>query len=122
MHNTVKILEVQMVELTVYKTFPPTLAIDAYGVVPTPGYKNPRLIPWIYIQPPPDGIWDFDFIADEPDGIVPQVLSPISATYYWAAYPQDLKGVRIHAVLNSKEGTVDKTNPREIGLMKDSKR
>ena len=103
MSHTVKVMEVQNVELTIYKMLPPTLNIHADGVVPTLGYKNGRLVPYVYVQFPPDGIWDFDFVADAPDGPAGDVLCPISADYIWHDYPKELKGVRIHATSNSIE-------------------
>ncbi len=99
--------EVTSVDLTIYKTHPPTLAIYAEGIAPTPGYTNPRLEPYVYIHPPTDGIWDFAFVADKPGGIVPTVLCPISTTYYWHNYPKDLKGVRVHASQNSVEAKLN---------------
>jgi len=118
MSQTVLILEVQNVKLTIYKTNPPTLHILAEGVVPTPGYKNPTLIPYVYVQFPPDGIWDFSFVADQPDGPVQQVLSPICATYNWEGYPEKLKGVRIHSSTNSVEALIDDAAPKTVSLLK----
>lgn len=106
MSQTVKVLEVTSVQVTAYKMLPPTLVVYADGVVPTTGYKNGQLIPYVYIQFPQDGIWDFDFVADKPDGPVLDVLSPIAASYTWYDYPKDLKGVRIHATCNSMEGKI----------------
>lgn len=100
MSQTVKVMEVTEVSLTIFKTNPPILCIYTEGIVPTLGYQNGRLVPYIYIKPPADGIWDFDFVADKPDGPVPQVISPIAAVYMWSDFPGDLKGVRIHAAHN----------------------
>ncbi len=94
------------VDLSIYKTFPPTLRIDAVGLVPTGGWKNGQLIPYVYVQFPPDGIWDFEFVADAPDGPATDVISVITADYLWHAYPTELKGVRVHAVTNSKEALI----------------
>jgi hypothetical protein len=103
MSHTVKVMEVTEVSLTIFKTKPPILYIYAEGVVPTLGYQNGKLIPYVYVKPPADGIWDFDFVADKPDGPVPQVLAPISASYMWPDFPEELKGVRIHAAHNKIE-------------------
>lgn len=97
-----KILEVTEVKLAILESFPPQLRISASGTVPTGGWSSPRLVPYIYIQPPPDGIFDFDFVADPPEGIVTQVISPIDAVYVWKDFPERLRGVRIHASQNSK--------------------
>lgn len=108
MADTVKVYEVKSVKLNVEKN---TLSIHADGVVRTSGYTNPRLEPFVYIQPPADGIWDFDFVADKPGGPVKQVLTPISADYTWESFPSDIKGVRIHAETNSIEERVEMYEP-----------
>ncbi|MBA4141819.1 MAG: hypothetical protein H0X43_02195 [Nitrosospira sp.] len=97
-----KILEVIEVELAVLESFPPKLRITAAGTVRTGGWSNPRLEPYVHIQAPPDGIHDFDFVADRPEGIVTQVISPIAAVYTWENFPEGVKGVRVHASENSK--------------------
>ncbi|SCY11301.1 hypothetical protein SAMN05216420_102337 [Nitrosospira sp. Nl5] len=106
-----KILEVTEVELAVLESFPPQLRIDASGTVPTGGWSNPRLVPYIYIQPPPDGIFDFDFVADPPEGIATQVISPIDAIYVWKDFPEKFRGVRIHASQNAKTALLEAGEP-----------
>jgi hypothetical protein len=106
-----KIREVTEVHLAVLESFPPKLRITAAGTVPTGGWSNPALQPYIHIQPPPDGIYDFDFVADPPTGPAPQVISPIQATYTWEALPEGVKGVRVHASQNAKTVLLDVTRP-----------
>lgn len=117
MPNSKKVLEVQNVETTIYKTFPPTLGVFAEGVVPTLGYTNGQLIPYVYVHFPQDGIWDFVFVADAPNGPAPEVISPITAAYFWHDYPKDLKGVRIHAAINSMEKSIGSAKERSLELM-----
>lgn len=114
MANTVKVMEVTDVMLSIFKTHPPTLYIHAEGLVPTPGYTNARLVPYVYVQFPPDGIWDFDFVADKPTGIVQQVISPVAASYMWHDFPAELKGVRIHASHNTIEKNISEHTPKEL--------
>lgn len=95
-----KVLEVNEGGANILKSEPPILSITALGTVSTDGWKNPRLVPYVYVQFPPDGIWDFDFVAEEPDGPVPQVLTPIVGHYDWKGFPAELKGVRIHSSTN----------------------
>jgi hypothetical protein len=102
-----KILEITSVKLAVLESFPPKLRIDALGKVPTPGWSNPRLKPHIHIQAPPDGIYGFDFVAEPPEGSAVEIISPIEVTDVWENTPVGLKGVRIHAVQNSKTALVD---------------
>ncbi|MDQ3185105.1 MAG: hypothetical protein M3Q16_01300 [Pseudomonadota bacterium] len=106
-----KILEVTEVKLAILESFPPQLRISASGNVPTGGWSNPRLVPYIYIQPPPDGIYDFDFVADPPEGIATQVISPIEVVHVWKDLPDRLKGVRIHASQNSKTALLEMGKP-----------
>jgi hypothetical protein len=40
--------------------------ITASGTVPSAGWSNPQLAPYTYVQAPPDGIYDFDFVATPP--------------------------------------------------------
>jgi len=106
-----KILEIVNVHISVLESFPPQLRIVASGNVPTESWSSPRLVPYIYIQPPSDGIYDFDFVADPPEGVVAQVISPINAVYIWKNFPEGLKGVRIHASQNSKTALLATTDP-----------
>lgn len=71
------------------------------------GWTDPQLIPYIYIQPPPDGIYDFDFVAKPPSGISQPVLTDIRASHIVFPFPDDLKGVRVHASNNSVERRLD---------------
>jgi hypothetical protein len=102
-----KILEVAEIELAVLESFPPKLRITASGTVPTGGWSNPKLDPYIYIQAPLDGIYDFNFVADPPEGVATQVISPIEATFIMENLTSDVKGVRIHASQNSKTALLD---------------
>src|SRR5687768_13959267 len=102
-----KVMEVKEVELAVLESFPPKLRIFASGTVPTGGWTNPRLEPFIFIQPPPNGIYDFDFVADPPEGPATQVITPIEVVHLWDPLPEGVKGVRIHAMQNSKTALLD---------------
>lgn len=103
-------------DITIYKTHPPTLHVHAAGLVPTGGWKNGQLVPYIYVHFPADGIWDFDFVADAPDGPAIQVISVVTADYLWHDYPVELKGVRIHAAGNSIEALIERTESVEVTL------
>jgi len=96
-----KILEVTAVSLELEKKNPPTLLISASGNVNTGGWSNAILVPYIYKKLPADGLYDFDLVADAPDGVVSEVISPISAEPLGIPDPKGLvKGVMIHASLN----------------------
>ena len=80
------------------------------STVPSSGWRNPQLAAWFYIRPPDDGVQDFDFVVQEPNGITLPVLLPVPATLtigrdrenYWGDN-QPLRGVRIHSESNSVE-------------------
>ncbi len=75
------------------------LTIAAIGLTPTTGWTHGRLSPVVYVKPPADGVWDFDFLADAPTGIVAEVMTPISAG--WLGFAPDwCKGVRVRAADN----------------------
>jgi len=78
-----------------------TFLIVAEGEAPSGGWENPRLIPWTYVQPPVDGIWDFTFVADMPDGISSDVLVPLQAEYLLEDVSEGFSGVRVHAATNN---------------------
>ena len=92
-------MEVKEVELKVIKEGG-SLTITAKGVVSTGGWSDPELAQYIYITPPADGIYSFDFIAKKPTGIVTQVITPIEAQFVWKDFPAELKGIRVIAEKN----------------------
>jgi hypothetical protein len=96
-----KILEVQDVSFLLDGN-PPVLTISTSGNVPSSGWKNSRLVPHNFDSPPPDGIYDFDFVAEPPKDISIPVVMPIEATLKLEPIPDNLKGIRIHAK-NSQE-------------------
>jgi hypothetical protein len=53
----------------------PAYAVIAVGQFRSGGWSNPRLIPVVYVQPPVDGIWDIEFIADKPSSLATMQLT-----------------------------------------------
>lgn len=105
-----KVLEVTDVKLTTLESFPPRLLITASGTVPTSGWsERGELIQYIYIVPPVNGYYEFDFVGEPPlpDVIVTQGLRPIIATFVLNSIPDDLKGIKVYASSNSKEQAYD---------------
>ncbi len=101
-------MSVAKVDLTLLKCHPPRLVINASGFVTTSGWSKGRLEPRFYIRFPADGIQDFDFVAEPPDGIALMVISPITAApLEWDNPPVELKGVRVHAQSNQIEARLD---------------
>lgn len=108
------ILGIKNIQLSILKSNPPKLAITVMGVVPTSGWQNPELIEYVYVQPPPDGIYDFDFVAEEPQGKTMQVLTPILVSHIWEGVVEDIKGVRIHSSRGKIEQMMDGTKSVEF--------
>ena len=79
------------------------LFITAAGEVSSTGWENPGLSAYVYVQPPPDGIWEFSFYAEPPEGTPCPVVTPIEATYVMKKVPEGLKGVRVRSETNSVE-------------------
>lgn len=100
---TAKLLKVNNVDLTLLKSNPPQLSITVFGSAPTTGWTNSHLIPYVYIMPPADGIYDFDFVGTPPSGPAGEMISPAVANYIWPEFPRGLKGVRVHASMNAEE-------------------
>ena len=102
-----KIAEVTGVKLSVLESDPLQLNITAKGNVSSSGWTKPELVPFVYVAPPQDGIYDFDFNAVPPSGPSATVITPIEATYRLSPLPDTLKGVRIHAAQNKKEAMLE---------------
>jgi hypothetical protein len=96
-----KVMTVKQVDFHLTRSKPPFLL--AQGEVPTGGWSNGQLSPYVYLSPPKDGIWDFDFIAEPPSGLAVDVVSAISASIQ-TTVPKWFKGVRVHAATNSMDG------------------
>lgn len=107
-----KIYSVDEVSFGYTASEPPAMVVVARGRVPTSGWSNGRLAPRVYVSPPSDGIWDFDFIAKAPNGIALQVISVIESEPLVLVPPSWVKGVRIHSSTNEIEsGNETNKNP-----------
>ncbi|MET1111659.1 MAG: hypothetical protein ABWX67_09060 [Allosphingosinicella sp.] len=84
----------------IYTRRPGMVLICARGRVGSRGWTNAMLTPRVYVAPPANGIWEVDFTARPPHGIVAQVVTPIAARRSWAA-PRNLRGIRIVSRTNS---------------------
>jgi hypothetical protein len=115
--NLSKIYAIDSVNLAIIKTNPPKLLIVVSGRTSSTGWAGGVLVPYIYIAPPADGVQDFDVIAEapKPGSITLPVLTPIRIELvvdpvdlenYWLT-GSPLRGVRCHAVGNSKTATFE---------------
>lgn len=117
-----RILSVDTVRLALNKKNPPDLVVAATGEVTSTGWSDIELSPYIYITPPQDGVWDFDFVGKPPRGFANLVILPVSASFvvpdvdlanFWGE-GMPLKGVRVHSATGAVEGTLG----AEIGVWK----
>jgi hypothetical protein len=98
-----QVYTVEDAQVSIMKSDPPQISVTAEGTVRTTGWSNGRLKPHIYVQPPPDGIYGFEFLATPPEGESGDAITPITSEEYKAEMPEGFKGVRIHAETNEKE-------------------
>jgi hypothetical protein len=74
-----KILRVLRVDVVRQSDSPLTLLVSAEGLAATAGWSNARLDDSLDPNPK-DAVLELSFDADRPQGLVPQVLTPIVAT------------------------------------------
>jgi hypothetical protein len=96
---TVRILSVDSVSIQMGPSDPPQAVITAHGLATTPGWTNVRLNP-LEKKLSADGIFDLELVGDTPDGIVPQVLTPVQGSFMMKEDVARLVGVRIEARSN----------------------
>ena len=109
-----RIQKVNSASFEILKSKPVTLALFAIGTVSSSGSTKGALSAWFYIEPPEDGIQDFDFNAEPPTGIVLPVQTPIVSDPIILLYPRNywgegkpILGARIHARQNTIEIAFD---------------
>lgn len=77
--------------------------ILAQGQVNSGGWTDPELVRIAPDTTPPDGIYEFNFVADPPDQAGTQAMTPIEAVYEMDEVPQGFTGVRVRAQQNNAE-------------------
>ena len=75
-----------------------TLTITAKGQVPTGGWKDAKLTRKETKEAPKDGIYEFELTAVRPTGIVPQIVSKVTASDTWENPPADLQEIKVLGV------------------------
>lgn len=88
------LLSVTAMQVDILASDPPRIAIAVQGHAATPGWTNPRLVPEAE-ELSPDGILDLTFAGTPPTGIVPQVLTPVSASILWTREAERVVGIRV---------------------------
>ncbi|MDB6000965.1 MAG: hypothetical protein JWP52_2664 [Rhizobacter sp.] len=113
-----KFLTVDSVTLNRIDSTQPLLIIQAKGTVPTSGWHNAVLTPYVYLNPPADGIWDFDLSAFAPNGLVLKVTTPLETQAAALPLPAWCKGVRVHASTNSVEAEIGEARVDTADMVK----
>jgi hypothetical protein len=101
------VLDVSSVDLRKVPMNKVIVLVTAIGHTRTARWHDVRLEPKRYVTPPNDGIWDFAFVGD-PTGANLEMIAPVSASYVWKDFPQDLQGVRVIAETDEIEKRFEK--------------
>lgn len=91
-----QLFSISNIHLGILKSDPPKLSVTVSGLATTSGWENSELKP-LEKKLSADGILDLDFIAEPPDGISLQVLSPITAHLIWEEDVERLVGVKVYS-------------------------
>jgi hypothetical protein len=89
---------IRSIDVEIEKSVPPNLVVRVVGETPTSGWTLSVLLRRIHVQPPPDGFWEYDFLALRPT-FGADVMTPIEASNRWNEYDEKhVKGVRVFGV------------------------
>ncbi len=94
---------IDSVDATVDRSSPAQIVARVRAEATSGGWVNPEFVPFVYTEPPKDGIYEFVLTAERPGGITAPRVTPFTAELVWRNAPPDVRGVRIHAVENKKE-------------------
>lgn len=115
-----KLYSVDEVKLSIQKINPPNLVVRADGKSNSTGWSDQQLLPYVYISPPADGIYEFDLVGTPPgpETIVNRVISDMNpeAELVWEGFPSDLKGVRVYASYNSLTTFLNSGSSQTVAL------
>ncbi|TWU07268.1 hypothetical protein CA54_56730 [Symmachiella macrocystis] len=95
----VRVPRILKIEHALLKSNPPTLVVTVTGQVNTAGWTEAKLTRRVYVQPPADGIWEYDLFATPPAGNPPAAVAMVKATNRWPNFDATaVKGVRVFGV------------------------
>lgn len=101
------IYKVTNVDCDILKSNPPILKIIAEGQTRTGGWTKIRLSQYVYVDFPPDGYWEFDFLGDPPPQGGTSQITDVKTAFDWKDPPLDrLKGVKVYAETNGIKYTL----------------
>lgn len=96
-----QLFSISQIQLGLLKSNPPKLSVTVSGLSTTSGWSDAELKP-LEKKLSADGILDLDFIAEPPDGMALQVLSPITAHLVWEDDVDRLVGVKVYSRTEDK--------------------
>lgn len=98
-----KVYSVDFINVLSLAGKPHGLTITARGSIMTRDFRNPSLKPrFDSLHPPKEGIYEFDFVADQIDALQYEKLLPVDADYRFFVVPADIEIVRIFSETNVK--------------------
>ena len=97
------ISSVQSAKVTFLKGDPLVMVVTALGTVNSSGWTGGILVPHVYVTQPEDGIQDFTFMADAPDGIRTFGFVDGFGGIGEMPYVPWMRGIRVHAAEGSIE-------------------
>lgn len=95
-----RVLSVGYVQLSLQKSNPPTILVDAGGSVGTPGWKKLDLVPMEKVVSS-DGILDLEFVGTPPSDPVIQRVTQVTADFVIDKDVDKIVGVVVHSRTNS---------------------
>ncbi len=95
--HTELIYAVTAVVVHIHKSNPQRLHVTATGNASSGSQSNARLERRIYVVFPADGIQEYDFLIDVPDGPTTADIKSHTVSDTWESFPVELKGVRVYA-------------------------
>lgn len=98
-----QIYSIEELKITLIKTNPPVLLLNASGLALTSGWKNGQLVLKSSRSDIFNGLWKFDFVADPPSDIYLNALSPIETLYEFAYVPENKIHIVVSGATNSKD-------------------
>lgn len=104
-----KVIFITDVRLSLLQTQPPTLIVKALGKVPSTGWTDARLVPCT--GKAHRGFYSFDLVADSPDQTLFTSGLTVEAELHWLGFPDNLAGVKVFALDNSRQKQKPRSNP-----------
>ena len=111
-----KVFQVTSIDVSILESYPPQLNIVGAGNTRTSGWLIPQLVPYEYVAPPADGIYEFDFKAQPRAGIATPTTIPIK-TSHTMLLPNNLRGVKIYAEENNMVALLEANDPICGGIL-----